>query len=272
MDSHHISKPKCLPCRVCKGKALFWFTKQIINNHMIAYYQCQECSHIQTEEPYWLKETYQNLNFQRDVGIVSRSIKTAQLSLALAWHLDMPPDEPCLDFGAGTGLLVRYCRDHGLNYYYDDLYSQNVFALGFEINCLKNPSGMRLVTAFEVFEHFPHPSKNIANILSYEPDYLLLSTALYKDQGIDWWYFLEDGQHVAVYTEKSLRMLGEQFGYHLCSDADYHLFSKEILPNRLIKKLRKNREAYAQRYKKRYGSKIDSDFRRFTNVGMSQRG
>lgn len=261
MDVNSRPRPQWIPCRLCQGEACFWFTKKVMNKHNIGYYQCQKCSHIQTEVPYWLEEVYKNLDFRRDVGIVSRSMKTAQLTLALALYLKIAPDTPCLDIGAGTGLLVRYCRDHGLNYYYDDPYSQNIFALGFDINSLKERAHISLMTAFEVFEHFANPSKDIEEIFGRHPDYLLLSTSLYKGQGTDWWYFLEDGQHVAVYTENSLKFIGERFGYYLYSDSSYHLFSKKTLSRNIVKKIRNNRESLAKRYKKKYGSRIESDFR-----------
>ena len=251
-----------IPCRVCQNDSRYWFSKTILSKYEVGYYQCSVCGHIQTEEPYWLEEAYFNLNFRRDVGMVSRSIKAAQLTLALAYTLKISPNEICLDYGAGTGLLVRYCRDHGLNFYFHDRYSKNVFAIGFEIDSLGNFAKPVLLTAFEVAEHLPNPTENFKEIFAYKPDYVLISTELYANEGKDWWYFLDDGQHVAVYTEQSLHKIGAQNGYYLYTDSRYHLFSLSPLPTRIVKKLRRYPDRKAHRYKKKYGSRIDSDFKK----------
>jgi hypothetical protein len=121
------------------------------------------------------------------------------------------------------------------------------------------------VTAFEVAEHFPDPLKNFADLFRFAPEHILFSTLLYREQQPDWWYFGEDGQHVAFYTRRSLEIIGRQHGYFLASDdCDLHLFSRERVSDRLLKSCRKSRERLAQRYRKKYGSRLMSDFEEVT--------
>jgi Methyltransferase domain len=255
------------PCRVCGQSAQFFFSKSISGRHEVKYFKCPACGQVQTEEPYWLEETYRNADFQRDVGMADRCLWTAQTMVALAHRLGLGPAEPCLDWGAGTGLFVRLCRDYGLNFLYTDPYAQNVFARGFEWKAQGPQPAWACVTAFEVAEHFPHPPANFDGLFRLAPRFLLFSTLLYLDQGPDWWYFGGDGQHVAFYTRRSLEFIGSRHGYHLASNnCDLHLFSRERIPDRILDSARKSRVKLADRYRKKHGSRILSDFEHVTRL------
>lgn len=247
-------------CRVCAGESFGMFSKTILGKHNVRYSRCAQCGHVQTERPYWLEEAYRDRSWKLDVGMADRCIWTAQTTAALARKLGIGPEELCLDWGAGTGLFVRLCRDYGMNFFYNDPFAQNIFASGFEVD-LKQPKQWTLLTAFEVFEHLPDPEENFAEMAKQSPRYILFSTLLYQGQGADWWYFVPSGQHVAFYTRQSLEMLGKQHGYHLASnDCDLHLFSLEPMKDRILDRCRKSREAEAEKYKKKHGSRLLEDF------------
>jgi hypothetical protein len=248
-------------CRVCGMPARPFFHKRLMGKHDVQFERCAACGQIQTEPPYWLEEAYANLSFRRDVGMVDRCLWTAKTTVAFAHALGIGPQEPCLDWGAGTGMFVRLCRDSGMNFFYSDRYAKNIFADGFEAPPGTAPGHYRLVTAFEVVEHFPDPRLNFDEILRLRPEYFLFSTQLYRDQGPDWWYFSEDGQHVAIYTRESLSTLARAHGYHLASDGcDLHLFSLTPLSDRLLDKARRKRDRWSESYKKRHGSRLLPDF------------
>jgi hypothetical protein len=266
-----MNEPQVTPspnaCRVCGQAAAPFFTKLILRKHQVAYFKCPACGQVQTEPPYWLAEAYQKLSFQRDVGMVDRSIWTAKTTVALAHKLGIGPEVPAVDWGAGTGLFVRTCRDYGMNFFYRDPYATNVFAKGFETPAIVEPGNYGVITAFEVAEHFADPRTSFAELLGLRPDYLLISTLLYQEQGPGWWYFLPDGQHVAFYTRRSLTVLAEAFGYHLASDgSDIHLFSRTKISDRVLMRARRKREAYGSRYKKLHGSRIQKDFEYITHL------
>jgi hypothetical protein len=228
---------------------------------------------VQTENPSWLEETYREATFRLDVGMADRCIWTAQTTAALALRLGIQPGEPCLDWGAGTGLFVRLCRDYGLNFFYSDPYARNIFASGFEASQAGPSPSRACVTAFEVAEHFPDPLKNFGDIFRFAPRYVLFSTLLYQNQAADWWYFGEDGQHVAFYTRRSLEIIARHYGFHLASNnCDLHLFSRERIPDKLLDACRKSRQKLADRYRKKHGSRIMSDFERITREFRAQGG
>jgi Methyltransferase domain len=248
-------------CRVCGKPAQPFFNRRLMEKYDVRFEHCPACGHVQTQPPYWLDEAYANLSFRRDVGMVDRCIWTAQTTVALAGSLGIGPQEPCLDWGAGTGMLVRLCRDYGMNYFYSDRYAKNIFAGGFEAPPAPVPGHFRLITAFEVVEHFPDPRANFEEILRLRPEFFFFSTQLYRDQGPDWWYFSEDGQHVAIYTRESLSVLARAHGYQLASDGcDIHLFSREPVSDRSLENARKKRDAWSEKYRKRHGSRLLPDF------------
>ncbi len=260
-----------IPCRVCNQPAVFFLTRTIREKLTVRYCQCPACGHVQTEPPAWLQETYRNATFQLDVGMADRSIWTAQTTAALAWRLGIGPQEPCLDWGAGTGLFVRLCRDYGLNFFYSDPYAQNIFALGFELEAAGPAPAWACLTAFEVAEHFPEPLKNFGDLFKFGPRCVLFSTNLYLGQPADWWYFGQDGQHVAFYTRRSLEFIGRHYGFHLASNnCDLHLFSRQPVPDRLLDSCRKKRLRLALAFQKKNGSRLLPDFDSVTRRFLPQ--
>lgn len=254
-------RPSTVPCRVCATAARPFFNKLILGKYQVAYFKCPTCGQVQTEEPYWLPEAYREPRRKLDVGMADRCIWTAQTTVALARRLRIGPEEPCLDWGSGTGLLVRLCRDYGMNFFYSDPYADNIFAAGFERDTAKPPPAWTCVTAFEVAEHLPSPLKDFGDLFALSPRHIFFSTLLYSGQAADWWYFTDNGQHVAFYTRRSLEFIARHYGYHLASnDCDLHLFTRERVPDRLLDACRKAREKQAARYRKQHGSRIPGDF------------
>lgn len=227
-------------CRLCEGPSTPTFRKQQLD-YDVAYFHCDRCGSIQTESPYWINEAYTDLSFAIDTGMAGRTIFTSKLALALACLEQFAPNDVCIDFGGGTGLFTRLLRDGGLNAFWNDKYCKNIFSLGFE-KALEPP--VKLVTAFEVLEHLPAPLETLAEIFAAKPAYFLCSTKLYTGQGEQWWYFLDNGQHVQFYTKKGLDLLAGRFGYHVQSaQGTYHLFSKEPCHPKLLKRLLKKAQA-----------------------------
>ncbi len=228
-------------CRVCDGQLSHKFQKTQLT-YDVSYLECQTCHSLQTETPYWLEEAYSKLNFAIDTGMASRTIYTSKLALGLSLLSNFHADDLCIDFGGGTGLFTRLLRDAGLNAFWDDKYCKNVFSLGFE-KVLPTNEPIKLITAFEVLEHLPSPLETLESILGNNPDYFLCSTKLYSGQGSEWWYLLNDGQHVQFYSMKGLELLADRFGYHLQTDRNsFHLFSQKPFPPKFLKKVIKKAE------------------------------
>ena len=147
-----------------------------------------------------------------------------------------------------------------MNFFYFDRYPRNVFAHGFEAHP-SDKTNWECVSAFEVAEHLPNPREDFGELFRLSPRYVVFSTLLYKGEAPDWWYFTDNGQHIAFYTRRSLEEIGQQHGYRLATNGrDLHMFSKNIVRDRLLEACRKNRQTLSGRYRKKFGSRMEADF------------
>ena len=92
-----------------------------------------------------------------------------------------------------------------------------------------------MLTAFEVFEHLVNPLPEIERMLEFSPNILfttLLPPSRLKNAK-EWWYLaLEHGQHVSIYSVKSLNYIAKKFGLHLSTDgSSTHLLSQKPFSN-----------------------------------------
>ena len=238
--------------KITGGETEQLFTAKVLNKYDVTYFKCKETGFIQTEEPYWLAEAYSSAITKLDLGLASRNEYLRDMVVPVLAKL-FNTDAKFLDYAGGYGLFTRLMRDKGYDFYHTDAYCQNLFAEFFDLTDLPTNTKFELVTAFEVFEHLPDPVAELAKISQFA-DHILFSTVLQPETPLtstsDWWYFIpETGQHVALYTEKSLAVLGAKFGYNFYTDGiGTHLFTKKILDKNpfakekepfLIRKMRK---------------------------------
>lgn len=215
-----------MDCKVCNKESEVWSSGRILNKYEINYFKCTNCGFVQTEEPYWLEEAYKvPINFS-DVGYVKRNIVLSKFTSKLI-DKNFKKLGKFLDYGSGYGLFVRLMRDMGYNFYWDDKYCENLFAIGFEAD---ENSKYELLTAFELFEHLDQPIAEFEKMLSLS-DSILLSTYLipenYPKPG-EWWYYGDEhGQHISLYSYKTLKFLASKFKLNLISNnKNLHIFSK----------------------------------------------
>lgn len=88
-----------------------------------------------------------------------------------------------------------------------------------------------MLTAFEVFEHLEDPIEEFEKML-YFSENILFSTELVPGNNptpATCWYFApETGQHISLYTLKSLQILAEKYSLHFYSNgATLHMFTKK---------------------------------------------
>jgi hypothetical protein len=151
------------------------------------------------------------------------------------------------DYAGGFGVFVRLMRDRGFDFYWDDPYTPNLFAKGFE----RNQAGIffEALTVFEAFEHFENPTVEAKKLFSMT-DTLIFSTCLRPQNSEDmknWWYLApHHGQHISFYSIKSLEYLALQNGYNLLTNGvNFHVLTKqdignirfELSTNRIIRRL-----------------------------------
>jgi hypothetical protein len=181
-------------------------------------------------EPYWLKEAYESPINATDTGYVMRNVYLSRKTLILFLIL-FGKEKNFLDFAGGYGMLTRLMRDYGLSFFTDDVYTENLFAKGFEYKEQK----IEALTCFECFEHLPNPPEEINSMLAISSN-ILFSTVLLPKTKIpekDWNYYgLNHGQHVSFYTEETFKYIAKKHGINFYTDhKNLHMFSKIKLPN-----------------------------------------
>lgn len=216
------SAVETIPCRLCEGTARLAFALSLIGKHQVRFYTCGHCGSLQTELPYWLDEAYSNSNLAvLDTGAAQRNLNN--LAAVYAWSR-LTGVKTVVDVGGGDGLLCRLLRDYGVDARPEDRYASNTYAQGFEGDLRTAPV---LYTGFEVLEHYASPQRDLEMLFGSRPDYVVITTALYRGQASDWWYLTPDsGQHVFFYTRRALEIVAERFGYNIEFIGNYTVFVK----------------------------------------------
>jgi len=258
-------------CIVCSQEARFVFEETVLYKHLVKYYKCSSCGQMQTEEPYWLGEAYQTAITSQDIGLLERNISLKDTVYRLAIdHFDT--SRKMLDFGGGYGILVRLLRDKGLDFYRQDIYCDNIFAVNHDITDLRpEEQHFELLTCFEVFEHTYEPIELFESLTKLSA-HILVSTLLVPETKIkssaDWWYISpETGQHVAFYTLNSLEVVARRFNLNLYSNGEnLHLFTTKIFAknplvqrNKLFDKLSAKWRAFSMSPSKALPNLIERD-------------
>ncbi|QIP12022.1 class I SAM-dependent methyltransferase [Spirosoma aureum] len=192
---------------------------------------------IFTEPPYWLDEAYSSAITKLDIGLIIRNEAMAPIvkSVINKWF---DPNGRFIDYGGGYGMLVRMMRDRGFDYYRQDIHCENLYAESFDIVDIP-PFKAEVLTAFEVFEHLIDPVAELEKMLALS-DTILFSTMVQPHGDVSpdsWWYFTpETGQHIALYSRKSLQALADRFNLNYnWNEQDVHLFSRKKINNSLFK-------------------------------------
>lgn len=207
-------------CRLCNSELKPKFQLKMLGKYDIHFFECSRCHSLQTEVPYWLDEAYGNQNLSNlDTGAARRNIHNLAACFAISKLFGF---HNVIDIGGGDGLLCRMLRDYGINCFVKDKYASPIYAQGFTEPTFDKPD---LVIGFEVLEHFANPQADLDDLFGYHPKALLMSTAMYTNQGSDWWYLLpESGQHVFFYSRQALEFIAKKYQYSLIVSGGFILF------------------------------------------------
>lgn len=228
-------------CRICNKQTNKIFNCLILKKYLVDYYFCESCKFIQTEDPYWLDESYKNPIASIDTGIMKRNLLFTKRSSTLLYFL-FDKNRQFLDYGGGYGIFVRMMRDIGFDFYWEDIFAKNIISNGFDFSDdIKN---IELITSFECFEHFKNPIEIISQLIK-RSDNILFSTQLFQNgppKPAEWWYYnFEAGQHISLYSKQSLEIIADKFKLNLSSDnKGFHLFSKKKINNSIFNALIKS--------------------------------
>lgn len=253
-------------CKICSDAAIPFARAELLGKYNVQYFQCQNCKFIQPEEPFWLNEAYSDAIAKSDLGLVSRNIGLS-VTAAVVIGIFFNSKARFVDYGGGYGLFVRLMRDIGYDFYHYDKFCANLFAKNFDAK-VSDKNGYELVTAFEVFEHLAHPLDEIAQMLRFSKN-IFFSTTLIpttNPEPNEWWYYtLQTGQHISLYTRKSLSIVAEKFRLNLYSDGrQLHLLTEKVIPAFFFKLILNPRIALLLRRFYRRKSLIPEDFQRAT--------
>jgi len=216
-----------MKCKICNQENKSIFSGIILNKYNIKYYHCSHCKFMQTEEPYWLDEAYKESINASDTGYMQRNLNLSK-KLTILLSLVFNKNDSFLDYAGGYGVFARLMRDIGFNYYWDDKYTINLFARGFEYS----KEGIDAITTFESFEHFINPLEEIEKMLQISKT-VIFSTELLSSnvpETKDWWYYgLDHGQHISFYNENTFQFIANKYGLNY-----YNLGSLQLLTNKNI--------------------------------------
>jgi hypothetical protein len=234
-----MSAVAAIACRVC-GAPSRWLRDGPLLGRRVGYFDCAACGYFQTEVPTWLDEAYSSAINDVDTGLMARNLHNLRrvvMTLAAFRRLH----GRVVDHAGGYGILVRLLRDVGVDAYWQDKYCANLVARGFEADA----GPCELLTAFEVFEHFELPLKELRAMLERAPR-VLLSTELIAGEApppADWWYLgAAHGQHIGFFRPRTLAWMAQRLGVHHASDGRrLHCFARDPVPARWLRGQRLHR-------------------------------
>jgi hypothetical protein len=228
-------------CRICGTRTPELFKALLMTKYEVSYYYCDTCGFLQTEEPFWLTEAYHESMTLSDTGGLLRSLSLAEVVSVIIYFM-FDRHARYLDFAGGYGLFTRRMRDIGFNFFWQDRYSPNLFARGFEYS--EDTGDIELVTSFESFEHFSEPVKEIETMLAMSKNIIFTTELLPSPvpRPDEWHYYgLHHGQHISFYSLRTLQFIADRYGLKLYSECPIHILTpKRISPAalRLLLKLR----------------------------------
>lgn len=201
-------------CRACDGTTSHFADARLLDSVDARFERCTRCGLVMAVEPTWLDRAYESAITKLDVGLLDRCLLLSQVTASVL-RSERLRGGRFLDWAGGYGTLTRMMRDRGYDFTHLDHFAANVFAEGHE---RKDLAGERydLVTMFEVLEHLERPAEALLEVAK-STDRLLATTQILPDPAPmpqDWWYYtLETGQHITLFTPGALEALGERLGF-----------------------------------------------------------
>ena len=119
-----------MKCKICHSKSNYIFESYILNKYKVNYYYCDNCEFLQTEEPFWLEESYAKPINCLDTGYVERNLYYSKIITILFGIIFKKHQN--FRLCRRLRLFVRMMRDIGLDYYWDDKYTK-IFSQLFSI-------------------------------------------------------------------------------------------------------------------------------------------
>lgn len=226
-------------CPICASPTTReMFRATVRHQHVAEYLFCDQCHFLFIRSPDWLDEAYKEPINIYDTGIVARNLSLSRITSVILYFL-FDKEAKFLDYAGGYGIFTRVMRDIGFDFYWEDPYSTNLVARGFEL--VDGMSNFELLTCFETLEHFVDPLKEVEKMFQFS-DSILFSTSLLPieiPEPTDWFYYgLNHGQHISFYSFTTIQFMAKHFACNLYSDgATIHMFTKRSFSPLLFRSL-----------------------------------
>lgn len=226
LDSPIKEKEEGMNCKICGSDTTKIFETRVLYKYNVSYYQCKNCDFIQTETPYWLEEAYISSMNLSDTGVMMRSERMSKITTSIIC-LFLNRKGVFLDYAGGFGVFTRTMRDIGFDYYWDDPYTKNEVARGFDGSLDRRYD---MVTTFESFEHFNDPMAELEKILRLTDTIVLTTDLVPENVDKNWWYIAaEHGQHIAFHSRKSFKEMAKKHGLQYYNAKNVHVLSRKKL-------------------------------------------
>jgi Methyltransferase domain len=256
-------------CPICCNSQHPYFQETVLRKYRIDYFYCDLCGLLQTEEPYWLDEAYQNAVSSADTGLIQRNIMLSKLLSCVLFFL-CDRQGKYLDIGGGYGVLTRLLRDTGFDAYWSDPYCENLFAQGFEASTVSAP--FHAVTAFEVLEHIHQPLEFLqTSMKAAGTSTIIFSTELFANSPPkpDSWdyYAFNTGQHISFYQRKTLEYLAQTLSLSLLSYHDFHILTDQKMSHLFFRLINSRFIKILERHvRKKMTSKTLTDYKKLIQL------
>jgi len=215
-----------MKCKICSGETIKIFDTLVLYKYNVSYYRCSACGFMQTEQPYWLDEAYISSMNLSDTGVMLRSERMSKITTSLIC-LFFNKKGTFLDYAGGLGVFTRTMRDIGFNYYWDDPYTKNEVARGFEGSLERRYD---MVTTFESFEHFNDPMGDLDKLVKLTDTIILTTDTVPANVDKNWWYVAaEHGQHIAFHTKGSFKVMAKKHGMNYYNAKNVHILTRKKL-------------------------------------------
>ena len=233
------------PCPVCKKETHFLVTKQDRFNEPYTYVVCQNCRFLFEKDlaldPDHLAKKVANI-YQKDyfestdTGWKMRGdgfLKIVKKIIKL-YGFFTRKKASILDYGGGNGYLASKLSQH-FNVSYYDKFEKPSIAGGNRI--LESPAKKDIMYAVELVEHITDIHE-WGFLKELSPDIFVFTTCLSDNishkEFSNWPYINPDGGHTAIYSRKSLYLLGKKYGflYFFFPNIATHIFLKSKLLSR----------------------------------------
>jgi hypothetical protein len=217
-------------CPICKSSVHRLISVLIQGQINSKLYSCSNCEFAFYPEQNWISNSFSDELNYLDVGAVDRTLIAGDYLGVLLKSFKLQKGR-FLDYGGGYGLLARIMRDRGFDFENFDPFTKQIFPTSGKASSNLLEQEFDAITLIEVALHFEDPLEEFRRLLQFTD--VLVFTAVLTDEKLDhdWWYLSpETGQHIALFSQKTLATLAEKLEVSLTSDGRFfHIFHRKNL-------------------------------------------